>query len=176
MFINLKRIPLNKIMKRLLESVDSALELDPVNIDALKQKVDILSVSNNYKETIISCNRVLELDSINELATYNKVLSLLKLEKFEEAESLIDRFLTFEPENPEILAYKGQCLYMLKKEDESIHHLKKALKRVDPAVKKGLDVTILTNLGIAYTRKDDFQKSLKYFNKALQIERNSSEP
>ena len=34
-------------------------------------------------------------------------------------------------------------------------------------------MAILGNLGIAYTRKDDFQKSIKYFNKALQIEYNS---
>ena len=161
--------------EKALESINSALKLDPVNIDALNQKGQILYTANNHKESVIYYNRVLKLDSVNKSATYNKILSLLKLEKFEEAEPLIDRFIIFEPENPEIFVYKGQCLHMLKKADESIYHLKKALKHANPAVNKSFTVNILSNLGAAYAGKDDFQKSLKYFNKALQIEYNSSE-
>ena len=61
--------------------------------------------------------------------TADAVLSLVKLERYEDAVISLDRALEDDTANPELLTSKGYSLYRLKRYKESVEALGKSLKR-----------------------------------------------
>lgn len=84
--------------EQLLRVVDQGLRRDPNRVDLLLMRAQILEESGDPKAALAAFRRVAEQDNAPAEATAGQVRALIALERFGEAEALVDRLITLRPE------------------------------------------------------------------------------
>ena len=104
------------------------------NIPKLFSQLQVLGEDGNYKKSLKLVERLLQLCPEDRDVLHCKVVCLVQLSKFQEANKLIDS-LNKKSEKQQFLFEKAYCLYRLEKYNESRHLLQK-LPQSDPRVQE----------------------------------------
>lgn len=104
------------------------------NIPKLFSQLQVLGEDGNYKKGLKLVERLLQLCPEDRDVLHCKVVCLVQLSKFQDANKLIDS-LNKKSEKQQFLFEKGYCLYRLEKYNESRHLLQK-LPQSDPRVQE----------------------------------------
>ena len=104
------------------------------NIPKLFSQLQVLGEDGNYKKSLKLIERLLQLCPEDRDVLHCKVVCLVQLSKFQEANKLIDS-LNKKSEKQQFLFEKAYCLYRLEKYNESRHLLQK-LPQSDPRVQE----------------------------------------
>lgn len=119
----------------------------------------------NTSETIAQMRKVLEIDRDNVQALNYLAYTLAELNKnLEDAEGLARRALEKQPNDGYILDTVGWVLFKQGKMEESIRFLEKAYHE------KSDEAVIAEHLGDAYLRYELWQKALRMYRKAAELE------
>lgn len=138
------------------------------NCDELEKKA--LSVGNP-RESMQIWTKMLDMDCSNKTLIFNN-RGMLYFETFEELDSALiefDKGLALDSNDFHLLINKASLLSMMKKQEEAIPLLKKAIN-VKPNL---IDAYIM--LGVVYARNKNFEAALKSTNDALKIDSTSFE-
>ena len=92
------------------------------------RKLICLNYSNNYKDAVYCCDKILELDNKYTYAYNGKGNALLKLGKYEEAIKCFDKVLELDDKNINAYNNKGNALLKLGKYEEAIECYNNALE------------------------------------------------
>ncbi|WP_282074609.1 tetratricopeptide repeat protein [Maribacter aquivivus] len=120
----------------------------------------------NYEKAITQYQYIVEEDVDHQLAQFELGKLLLKVNRFEEAESVFTDLSILNEGNPEFQYYLGEVYKELNKADESLVHYKNAVS---------LDSTHLRSLfqlAKHYTIKQERDKALKYIMQGLDYYEN----
>ena len=122
---------------------DSALEIDKEYVSAWNDKGVALMELGKYQDALNCFEHVVRLEPGDNMAWYNRGYVLLILEEYQEAVNTFDLFLGRYSKKDDFYKYalylQGQGLYNLKKYDESLKLIKKALKK-DKKFKEARDL------------------------------------
>ncbi len=138
------------------------------DIDALIQIGDIYRYQEDYKESVIAYNKVINLwDKIPEKywhVLYARGMSYERLGEFKKSENDLKSALKFRPNHPYILNYLGyswadQGIYL----NKSLDMIKKA------SLAKPEDGYIADSLGWVYFKMQDFSSSIPHLERAVEL-------
>ena len=101
------------------------------NADDFAEQCASLFKQGRYEESLLYCDKALEIDPNHVLALGNKGVALGNLGRYEEAISYFDKALEIDPNNADALYNKGFALYNLGRYKEAISYFDKALE-IDP--------------------------------------------
>ena len=136
-------------------------------IDKAKKEYDL----GHYMEALSLYNLLIKEESNNPYLHYEKSLCLIKLNKFSEAESSLEKALSLQPENPFRHASLAYIKSRVGKIEEAIKLYEQAIK-IDPE-----DVISMNNLGLLEEQSGRRSKAKKYFHDVdLKIKREQQTP
>jgi len=150
-------------LKKKLEYYDRALEIEPKNIEILKNKGECLSSNDQYEEAIRVYSKALEIEPKNIEILKNKEYCLSHENQYEEAIKVCDTMLKIEPKNIEILITKGMRFF-------NNHQYEDALKVYDKALEiEPNNIEILARKGLLLFDNHQYEDALKVCDKWLGI-------
>ena len=110
----------NKNYELVLKNLDSVLEIEPDNIEVLRNKGAILGITEKYDEAIKIFDKILVIEPNNTLALYNKARALYNLEKYYEASIFLDQALILDGDNIQFIKLKYDILNKSKEKIDGI--------------------------------------------------------
>lgn len=120
-------------MGKSIEFFDNALNIDKDYVSAWNDKGVALMELDKHQEALNCFEQVIRLEPGDNMAWYNRGYVLLILEEYQESINTFDLFLGRYSKKDDFYKYalymKAKGLYSLKKYDESIELIKKALKK-----------------------------------------------
>lgn len=148
-------LKLNSLMqlgkeKETEEIFEKLLKIDPKNTMVLFHKAQILESNHRYPEVLECLDRILEEDAYNIAALLAKGRNLTKLKEYREGEKYFNIVFEIEPKNKAAINLKSK---LLKEKNNS------TISPHDFMAK-----------AIEYWEMEDFEKSLAYFDKALDLD------
>ena len=109
-------------------------KVEEPNVPKLFSQLQVAGEDGNYKKGLKIAESILQLSPEDRDALHCKVVCLVQISKFQEANKLID-LLNKKSEQQEFLFEKAYCLYRLEKYSESRHVLQK-LPQSEPCVQE----------------------------------------
>lgn len=110
----------NKEYDEALETFDTLLHLDPMNVALFNNKANFLDQLGRYEEAIENYSLALSLNKKNPFILANKALTLGKLRKHDESLKCINDALSIIPKNTELMLTKGHVLFNKKELKKSL--------------------------------------------------------
>ncbi|WP_127844635.1 tetratricopeptide repeat protein [Psychroflexus aestuariivivens] len=108
-------------------------------------------------------SKALENDASHQPAAYALGEFYLKIKSYAKAEEVCTSALQYNPKNTKILGLLGQVYYRQRKLEKSIE----TFKRLEKQIK--LPKFIIEKLAIAYANTNEFEKSITYYKRLLEI-------
>ena len=174
-----KAISLKKLgrYEEALETIEEGFDSIPYNLGLLNEKLDILSINENYLEGLALVNRFIKLNEIpeyedpEELADlYNKKGRFLgSLKRYAEAIEALDAGLEIEPDDIDLLSGKAIALSYIENYNECL----KIIKRLQEIDSKNPQNFIFE--GNLLIEKNKFEDALKCYYKAEKLERDNED-
>jgi len=90
-----------------------------------------------------------------------------KTNDFEKSEKYFKKALEIEPENPYALTGLGHLYFDFKRYSDSLAFW----KRLESINRINTDIRVITSIGNCYRKLKDFENGIKYFNKALEMDK-----
>jgi protein O-mannosyl-transferase len=140
-----------------------SLRLDSVNACVFFQLGYYYFENMGYQQSYDNYEKALQLSKNWVNAWDNKGITLIALERFEEAIKSFDIAIALKPEDSDSWYYKGVALEKLKKYEKSIECFDKAIE-IEPD-----NSVAWYNRGIALKNFGHYEEALKSYNKALEI-------
>ena len=186
---------MKKDYEEALKFYDKVLKINPVDIEALEEKITMLMCLKRYEEVIISSDGILKriLFKQNKIVkdlfyfAYNKFESLLILKRFQEAIDLADKIIEYKKWDSGAYNYKARALEALGQKEEAdkcfdlMRIYKKSLEFFNEANKKMKQLEYLKAIEIyekavsntkdfssAYTNIGNCYKNLNKINRCLE--------
>ena len=150
-----------------LWSYDTALQVDPNNINALDGKGALLFHLGSEVEAMVYFDRALQVDPNNIIALDGKGAALDSLGEHQDALEYYDGALQVDPNNGDVLNNKGGALGNLERYEEAMQYTDRALQ-VDPN-----NGDVLNNKGSALFHLGRYDEAMVYFYRALQVDPNN---
>jgi tetratricopeptide (TPR) repeat protein len=127
-----------------IQYLDRALAVNPDDIFSLELKGFLLNVLGEYRESLVSINRALELtsatiDSNVYVTLENKALDLMKLGDYEQALATFDKAIAEQPYMEWAYYYKALTLVTLDFHTHSFGDMNTALRYLDKTLKINSD-------------------------------------
>ncbi|WP_407392175.1 tetratricopeptide repeat protein [Methanobrevibacter sp.] len=130
--------------------IDEVLKINPTNILCLFQKAYYLEYKKEYEKAIGYLNRILAEDEYDVQALLSKGRNFIKLSKFIKAEECLNLVFEIEPKNKTAITLKAKLLKKKNNTTISPHDfMYKAIESFE---------------------MEEFEKSLAYFDKALDLD------
>jgi len=117
----------------------------------------------DYQRAAESFQKTLERNPASIEASYNLAVCLLRLEKNEEAISILEKAIEINSEVPELYLALGEAYFSQGNDEKARKTFEKALE-LDPQNYK-----VLFNLGIIYYKNDQTKEAIHYFEKAKAL-------
>lgn len=147
-----------------IEWFEKALQIDPENIDALKNMGLSLMEKGKYEEAIEFFDAVLDREDSDVEAWKNKGICLDEIERYDEAIRCYDMALSIDSEKIEIWNNKGVCFDRKGKYKEALKCFNKALE-----INNGV-AELWNNKGIIFYRMGKYKEAIDCFNRGLKID------
>ena len=151
-----------------LEIIDSikSKKLSLIKVD--QDRAYILYLLKNYQDSILQCNEVLKTDG-NNLHILNTLgLCFLKLERYNEANTILLKAINLDNQNIVILNSLGRLNHELRKSKEAESFFDKAFA-LNPNI-----FETLNNMAGFYLEEEKYQKAINFYKKAEKIKPNNS--
>lgn len=155
----------NKNFSEAISCYDGVLKMNPVNMAAIINKGNVLSILGKDEEAIELFDKILEKNPLNTMVINNKGVSLVKLGRGDEVIELFNNALELNQDDF-LLINQGNLLCSLGKYDEGIDSFNKA---IDLNPRNG---SAFNNKGNALGLLGKYDEAIKCFNKALDINPN----
>jgi tetratricopeptide (TPR) repeat protein len=154
----------------LLKLTNMLLEVVPGDPQALSFKGDIYYNTNQHDSALNEYIKSLAYDKSNYMVWKKAMMIYFEQKNFEKAIEICKQATEYFPTNPEIYFYEGIALIQQKKYSESANILETGVSYV--IKNKPLLQQYYANLGEVYHELSDFEKSDKYYDKALELDPN----
>ena len=145
------------------------LKKQPNNIDVLNLLGAIAFQNKNYLEAVHTFNKIIQINSNNFQAFYNKGNALLGLKKFEEAFKSYNQAIKIKPDYKQAYNNRGIVLKELKRIKEALENYNQAIT-IEPN-----NADLYNNRGTIYHELKQFDKAIEDYNFALKINKNYPE-
>ncbi len=161
--------PLSRDRKELLECFAKELKNKTDN-DALSfDELMLLGVyhhgKRNYKDALWYFNEASRIDDKNPLPLLNAAHSYEMIKDHDKAESVFEKALRLEPENPGILSAYAVFL------DKNKRDLKRAEELFEESIRiDGKNPAVLCNYALFLKEKSDFNRAEEYFKRAIEVD------
>lgn len=141
-----------------------ALDIKPTHENVLHKLDFCIEMLGNYEESIHIHKRIIDIDPYCYLAWYNLANAYYSLQLFEKAVEAYD-FVTIINEQYD-LAYRdcGDAYFEMERYDKAMEQFLEAL-----ALEKEKDDELYYNLGICAYQLNNYQDSINYFNKVIEL-------
>jgi protein O-GlcNAc transferase len=183
--------------KKAQDNFQRSLEIDPRNLETLTSYGISFLKSNDYLQAIKIFDQVIELDNLRENAFFNKALAQFDLNLLDDAITSLRFCLKINKNNVEAkkLLIEVETVYETKRASEvaidlletndggalSLIHYSEQLekeRKVEDAINERLkvvkltpyDATNLFNLGRLYQDLEKYEKAIKFYKSALEVE------
>ena len=152
-----------KVFKLEVMKIDKILEKNPEDVSAILKKGKLLLENNKDEEALAVFERVLDIETENELVLMTIGVVIGFLGKHKEAIRIFDKVLEINPKNDVALAIKGFALLKNEKHKEAIHIFEKVLE-INPKNESALLMKgkALDNLG-------KYEEAICTFDKVLKV-------
>ncbi|RIB21695.1 hypothetical protein C2G38_2298816 [Gigaspora rosea] len=158
-------------MKRYGESLsdlNTSLEIEPNNAEALRIRGETCHNMNKYEESLADLNKSLKIEPNNADALRIRGETYRKMNRYGESLSDLNISLEIEPNNAGGLRIRGETYRMMNRYEESLADLNKSLE-IEPN-----HAEALSNCGETYRMMNRYEESLADLNKSLEIEPNNA--
>jgi tetratricopeptide (TPR) repeat protein len=118
----------------------------------------------NYEETLVYCDKVLEIKPSDTYALKNKIFALESLKRYDEVLKLCEEILSTTPRDIWALNSMGISLNELNRHKEALQYYDTSLV-VDPN-----DVTALMNKAISLSHLGNYQDAIDYYDLAQRVD------
>ena len=118
----------------------------------------------NYEETLVYCDKVLEIKPSDTYALKNKIFALENLKKYDDVLKLCEKLLSIDPKDTWALNTMGISLNQLDRHKDAIRYYDTVLV-IDPN-----DMTALMNKAISLSHLGNFQDAIDYYDLAQRID------
>jgi len=118
----------------------------------------------NYEETIVYCDKVLEIKPSDTYALKNKIFALENLKKYDDVLKLCEKLLSIDSKDTWALNTMGISLNQLDRHKDAIRYYDTTLV-INPN-----DVTGLMNKAISLSHLGNFQDAIDYYDLAQRID------
>lgn len=115
-----------------IEELNRALELDPDNISARMMYIELMITEKEFQRALDNCEHVLRLEPDNMDATSYKVAMLIKLNRDNEAEALLQQYKTRNPHDEFPYFYAG-IIYQLENNNTMAENKYKSALLINPS-------------------------------------------
>jgi tetratricopeptide (TPR) repeat protein len=143
--------------------LENAEKIDPDDPFLLCTKADIIALQNRQDDAIPIYKHVLALNPFHFLSRKNLVVSLMELQRYDEAEAEIPKLIELDPDRVEGWLTWGWVKADRGEYQEAITKLQQALLR-DPN-----NVEIMSDLADVYERLGETGRQIRYLQQAIQI-------
>jgi tetratricopeptide (TPR) repeat protein len=144
---------------------DQILYKDPNNFDAIYLKAICLRKSDRQVESLPWFDKALSLNQYTVGVYHEKMFALVDLNRYQEAEAVIDQALQVEPNgNLDNFNNKGMILLVQDRYAESIPWFDKAL------LVNGKDHEVIKNKGDALNKLGRYKEAIECYDRALALE------
>jgi len=118
----------------------------------------------NYEETVVYCDKVLEIKPSDTYAIKNKIFALENLKQYDQVLKLCKKLLAIDPKDIWALNSMGISLNELDRHKDAIQYYDTTLV-IDPN-----DVTALMNKAISLDHLGNYQDAINYYDLAQRID------
>jgi tetratricopeptide (TPR) repeat protein len=135
-----------------LQLLDRHFKMYNDDLTELKEVADLLYNNKFYDEAVKYYLRTRELDPGDTEIQANLVLSMLRENKVQEAENLLESFVRDQPENPEVIINACYISIIIEKRDKAEQYLER-LNKISPSNPRGLLLSGLIRLQDGKTKE-----------------------
>jgi tetratricopeptide (TPR) repeat protein len=118
----------------------------------------------NYEETVVYCDKVLEIKPSDTYAIKNKIFALENLKQYDQVLKLCEQLLVIDPKDTWALNSMGISLNELDRHQDAIQYYDTTLV-IDPN-----DITALMNKAISLGHFGNYQDAINYYDLAQRID------
>ena len=139
------------------------LKKEPNNIDILNFLGAIAFQNKNNSEAIHTFNKIIQINSNDFQAFYNRGNALLGLKKFEEALESYNKAIKIKPDYKRAYNNRGAVLKVLKRTKEALENYNQAIK-IEPN-----NADLYNNRGTILLELKKFEEALVNYNQAIKL-------
>jgi tetratricopeptide (TPR) repeat protein len=112
-----------------LEFINKDLEIEPTNINILKEKLDLLKNLYYYNEIIECCNKILKIEPNNIDVWLSKAKAYRNLDKYLDEFKCYDKIQMLDLMDENVLSEKSICLFYMKQYDKALDCIEEAINK-----------------------------------------------
>ena len=154
---------------KMIPYLKEMIRIHPDNSESMSSLAYCFNILNREEEGIIYFSKLADRDSFNTYAWFNLGTLYFGVSLFEKAIEAFDYVLAIEPRFTTAAIKKGSALTALERIDSAIEVYLEVLEY------EKKDASIYTYLGHCFMQKKDHNKSVYYFNKAIELDAEASE-
>jgi tetratricopeptide (TPR) repeat protein len=184
---------LNKVYENDIKTQDTAIEINPYDSEAWKNKGLVLVMLQKPGEALKAFNKAIEINPHYSDAWTGKGLALTELNKFDKAIKAYDKAIEINPQDSDAWTGKGLAFEGLNKPEEAIKAYDKAIElnpqdSIALKSKKALSLSTtgkpsdsvtesqdLVSQGIILGKSGQYNEAMKVFDKAIELNPQNSD-